>query len=168
MSHYYGGLTPIPGEGLLPASVRVALSTSGESVSIDPTAPVAVSIDGVRVVGAALGSWLFESEPGAIRVSPPEGLGLAPEIVDARVLTDRRGRPEVVTARLRSAAEVRLTVERGSTRTVLEDWHLREAGVFTVLVEGSVRGNGPIRFRIESRSPDGSDLAIRTIVPPAR
>ncbi|HEY5649947.1 MAG TPA: SpoIID/LytB domain-containing protein [Acidimicrobiia bacterium] len=166
VAHYYGGLRPAPAGTMLPDTVRVGLTTSAESVSVDSTGAVAVVMDGVEVTPASLGSWAFDTRDGAMIVSPPEGLGLAPEVEDIQVFTRGDGVVELIAARLVAAAEVRFVVSIGGATVETTPWTIREAGrVAHSLSLGAV--DQPVRVEIQTRSPDGSDTVVRFVIPDA-
>jgi stage II sporulation protein D len=165
VAHYYGGLQPIRSDQVLPPEVKIGLTTSAEAVTVVPNGPISVEIDGTLVDEAVLGTWSFTFDAGSIVLAPPEGLGLPPDIFDVRVALDRAGRPELVSGRLRSAAELRVTIEERGVQTLVSDWELREAGVFAVLFEPAPEGDEPMQIRMDSRSPDGEDTVVRTVIP---
>ncbi len=166
VAHYYGGLRPAPAGDALPETVRVGLTTSAESVSVEPKGAVRVVLDGAEVTSASLGSWAFEVDDGVMIITPPEGLGLAPEIEDARVFERGDGVPELVAARLVAAAEVRFIVSIGVRTVETTPWTIREAGrVAHSLGLGPV--DRPVRIEIQTRSPDGSDTVVRVAIPDA-
>ena len=156
VAHYYGGLSPVVDSQALPARVRVGLTIGSPNVSIQPNGPVGIEIDGQTIADSVLGSWSFESDGASMRINPPAGLGLPPELLDIDVLVDGAGRPEIIAGRLRAAAEVRTIVTVGSRVAVVSDWEIREAGSLATLLQ-PMRSDVPIRITIESRSPDGAD-----------
>lgn len=167
LSHFYGGLLPTAAPGALPDTVRIGLATSAGEITISPDGPVSVIVDGTVVVDAALGSWSFSPDGPAVLVEPPIGLGLPPEIEDLRVIS-RNGNVEVVSARLVSPAEVRLTVEAGGLTVERTEWALTEAGVFVLSPDIPPTAGGPLRLIVESRSPEGADIETLTVVRAAR
>lgn len=70
VAHYYGGLGPVT-TPVLPNTVRIGLTTSEESVSLEPTGVVRVVLDGVEVTPASLGGWVLQSEEGVMIITPP-------------------------------------------------------------------------------------------------
>ncbi len=165
VAHYYGGLRPVISE-LVPETVRVGLTTNEAEVSLDPTGPVRVTLDGVEITPASLGAWALRSEDGAMIITPPEGLGLAPDIEEVRVFTRGDGVVELIAARLVAAAEVRYVVRVGGTVVETTPWEIRNAGR---LAYGPSLGpvELPITLEIETRSPDGVDRVVRTVIPDA-
>ncbi len=165
VAHYYGGLRPVT-TPVLPETVRVGLAIDEESVSLEPTGPVRVVLDGVEVTPASLGAWAFRSENGAMIITPPEGLGLPPTVEDVRVFTRGDGVVELIVARIVAAAEVRFVVVIGGDVVEITPWEVRSAGRLAYGPSlGSVRL--PIRVEIQTRSPDGADRAIVTVIPDA-
>ena len=156
VAHYYGGLTPVVNADALPAQVRVGLATNASSVAVQPSGPVSVRVDGEVLAEQVLGSWAFIAEGGSMLIQPPVGLGLPPELFDVEVIVDGSGRPEVVSGRLRSAAEVRTTMTVGDRTIVVSDWELRDAGSIAAILP-HVRTTAPIRVVVQSRSPNGAD-----------
>lgn len=71
LAHYYGGLTPISGEGFLPEQIAVGLAIGDESVRITSDLPLQVSLDGVDLPPAPDGGWTFLWVDGALQVIPP-------------------------------------------------------------------------------------------------
>lgn len=156
VAHYYGGLTPVVDAESLPSTVRVGLNTGSPTAAIQPNGPVGIEIDGQTIAAAVLGSWSFEADGTSMRIDPPAGLGLPPELLDIEVLLNGSGRPEILSGRLRSAAEVRTLVTTGDRVRVVSDWEIREAGSLATILP-SMRADVPIRITTQSRSPDGSD-----------
>ena len=165
VAHFYGGLRPAR-SALVPTTVRIGLTTNDESVLVEPSGAVRVVIDGVEISPATLGAWSFRSEGGAMIITPPEGLGLAPDIEDVRVFTRGDGVVELIAARLVAAAEVRFVVAVGGDVVDTTPWEVRNAGT---LAFGPTLGpvELPITVEIQTRSPDGSDTVARTIIPDA-
>ncbi len=165
VAHYYGGLRPAPSD-LVPDTVRIGLTTNEESVSLEPGGAVRVVLDGAVITPASLGAWALRSEDGAMIITPPEGLGLSPDIEDVRVFTRGDGVVELIAARLVAAAEVRFVVSVGAEVVETTPWEIRDAGRFA---HSPYLGPVvlPIRVEIPTRSPDGSDVVVRTIIPDA-
>lgn len=163
LSHFYGGLLPTPAPEALPETVRIGLTTSAGEITVSPDGPVSVIVDGTVVVDAALGSWSFSPDGPAVLVEPPIGLGLPPEIEDLRVL-DGNGTVDAISGRLVSAAEVRVTVEVGDRTLYRSEWAVAEAGAFIHSVRTPLRPTSPLRMKIESRSPSGTDTETITVV----
>jgi len=167
LSHFYGGLTPQAASGILPETVRIGLTTDSEAVSLEPDGPVTVRVDGRTVAETTLGSWALSWDTRAILVSPPVGLGLAPDIEVLRVF-ELGGTISLITGRLVSAAELRVTVEVSGRVVEQSDWTLTGAGFFVNAprVERSTRA--PVRVTVESRSPQGTDSRTVAFVSSAR
>jgi stage II sporulation protein D len=167
VAHYYGGLRPVVSSDVLPDTVRVGLTTGAESVTVDPGGAVRVVLDGVEVTPGSLGGWAFRTEDGVMIITPPEGLGLAPEVEDVRVFTRGDGVVELIAARLVAAAEVRFVVAIAGRVVETTPWTIRDAGR---LAHSPALGpvKLPVRIEIQTRSPDGSDVVVLTVVPDAR
>jgi len=71
LAHYYGGLTPVPGDQFLPEQVAVGLIVGSELVRIRSDSPLNVVVDGVPVETAEAGSWGFIWVDGALQVTQP-------------------------------------------------------------------------------------------------
>lgn len=71
LAHYYGGLTPTPGDGFLPEQVAVALAIGNESARITSDLPLQVTVDGADLPPAPAGRWTFLWVDGALQVIPP-------------------------------------------------------------------------------------------------
>jgi stage II sporulation protein D len=71
LAHYYGGLTPTPGDGFLPDQVAVALKIGDRSVRISSDLPLQVKVDGVDLPPAPAGQWIFLWVDGVLQVIPP-------------------------------------------------------------------------------------------------
>ncbi len=167
VAHYYGGLRPVSSSDVLPASVRVGLTTSAERVDVAPNGALRVEIDGEVIGESILGSWAFTPDSGGVVITPPVGLGLPPDIGGVRVHVDASERPELISGRLRSAAEVRVTVSVLDTERLVQDWHVREAGSLAFPLSGLDGIDRPIRVTIESRSSTGTAEVTRTVIPQA-
>jgi hypothetical protein len=72
LAHYYGGLTPVPGDGFLPEQVSVGLAVGAEKVQISSDLPIQVTVDGVDLAPAPVGSWTFLWVDGALQVLQPQ------------------------------------------------------------------------------------------------
>jgi SpoIID/LytB domain protein len=158
LAHYYGGLTPAVSDQL-PDAVVVGLKTEERSIEVSSDGPMTVEVDGDVVAASVLGSWTFESISGSVRVSPPVGLGLPPEIEVAE-LVGRRGRPQAVRVWISASAEIRITELVGDVRIVRRDWEVHDAGPVRwswELVKPRNASGGVLE--IETRSPAGSDSA---------
>jgi stage II sporulation protein D len=71
LSHYYGGLTPVPGTGFLPEQVAVGLVVGRPWVRIGSESPMSVVVDGVPVEASETGSWGFIWVDGVLQVVAP-------------------------------------------------------------------------------------------------
>jgi stage II sporulation protein D len=71
LAHYYGGLTPVPGQGHLPDQVSVGLVVGADSVSIDSRSLIGVSLDGEPLDSGNPGAWRFVWRDGEVQVYPP-------------------------------------------------------------------------------------------------
>ncbi len=167
LAHFYGGLRPLDGDGVLPQRVRVGLATEVERVTIVPDGPVRVLIDGSVVAGAQLGAWTVESTEDRVIVTPPVGLGIPPSIGGWRIDFDLSGRMSRVRVDSATAAEVRVVVTSDGGRRYDSGVHLREAGVITIdLVGMRFVGERALTIVVEARSPLGMDVGrLRLIVP---
>ena len=99
-------------------------------------------------------------------ITPPEGLGLSPDIEDVQAFTRGDGVVELIAARLVAAAEVRFVVSVGAEVVETTPWEIRNAGrlAYSPYLGPVVL---PIRVEVQTRSPDGSDVVVRTIIPDA-
>jgi len=74
LAHYYGGLSPAPGDGFLPDDVVVGLAVGEESVTIGTNSVLHVELDGEQLAVPYPGPWRFAVEDGRlIVISPPSG-----------------------------------------------------------------------------------------------
>jgi hypothetical protein len=71
LAHYYGGLTPVPGDQFLPEQLAVGLVVGSEFVRIWSDSPLNVVVDGVPVGTTETGSWGFLSVDGVLQVIQP-------------------------------------------------------------------------------------------------
>jgi stage II sporulation protein D len=71
LAHYYGGLTPVPGESFLPDDLLVGLMVGADSVSVSSDSLLRADIDGEVHEAPAPGVWEFDWEDGRIRVKVP-------------------------------------------------------------------------------------------------
>jgi stage II sporulation protein D len=71
LAHYYGGLTPVPGEGLIPDQVEVGLVIGAETVTMSSRADLTVTLDGTSIEVDEPGFWRFVSSDGQLTVIPP-------------------------------------------------------------------------------------------------
>ena len=71
LAHYYGGLSPVPGDQFLPDQLAVGLVVGSESVSIRSDSPLTVLVDGTRVETPETGSWGFIWVDGVVQVTQP-------------------------------------------------------------------------------------------------
>jgi stage II sporulation protein D len=165
VAHFYGGLRPVTSSAI-PETVSVGLTTNAEVVSVEPAGAVRVVLDGLEITPASLGVWELRSEDGVMVITPPEGLGLPPDIEDVRVFLRGDGAVELVAARLVAAAEVRFVVTVGGAVVEATQWEIRNAGrlAFSPAL-GPVAL--PIGVEIHTRSPDGADAVVRMVIPDA-
>jgi stage II sporulation protein D len=70
LSHYYGGLTPVPGAEFLPDEVAVGLVIGADSVRVSTNSVLAVTLDGVELEVPDPGAWKFKWEEGRLVVVP--------------------------------------------------------------------------------------------------
>ena len=92
---------------------------------------------------------------------------LLTEAARVEVVDEVRARVvELIAARLVAAAEVRFLVAVGGSVVETTPWEVRNAGT---LAFGPTLGpvELPITVEIQTRSPDGSDTVVRTIIPDA-
>ncbi len=168
LAHYYGGLRPVPGKGVLPDEVRVGLMTGATDVDVVPRGPVRVVVDGEELVTDELGPWTFRADDAGILVVPPAGLGLPPDLADTSVVLGVSG-PESVRAVLRSGAEVRVDVATADGPVVVSDWDVMPPGVVEVpwrrVVDAVGVTSGPVLVELRSRSPRGTDTQVVVVVP---
>ncbi|MGH3667522.1 MAG: hypothetical protein ACRDU7_04480, partial [Acidimicrobiia bacterium] len=71
LAHYYGGLTPIPGDQFLPEQLAVGLAVGERSARISSDLPLQVTVDGADLAPAPAGAWTFLWVDGVIQVIPP-------------------------------------------------------------------------------------------------
>lgn len=71
LAHYYGGLTPVPGDGFLPEQLSVGLVIGGEKARISSEVPLQVTVDGLELPSAQAGAWTFLWVDGALQAIPP-------------------------------------------------------------------------------------------------
>lgn len=168
LAHYYGGLEPVSGEGVLPSTVRVGLVTAAEEVTVTPSGPVRVLVDGVELVAEELGPWVFQADDAGILVIPPAGLGLPPELSTGFAVYGPEG-PRSVRVVLRSGAEVRVDVASTGGAVTVKDWEVTPAGIVEVAWRSVADAvgvvSGPVLVEVRSRSPRGADLEVVTVVP---
>lgn len=156
LAHYYGGLRPEAGDGLLPDEVVVGLQTGVANVEVGADGPIVVSVDGEVVADGVLGTWTFEQAGSGVRAVPPVGLGRAPTVERVEVLAVGRI-PLALRAWLTSSAEVRVSEVGPSGIVPLTDWHVHDAGpLLWPWSEVRPRGSGlATSLLVEARSPDG-------------
>ena len=168
LAHYYGGLRPVPGAGVLPETVRVGLMVGVDDVEVVPEGPVRVLVDGEELVGDELGPWTFQADDAGVLVTPPAGLGLPPDLSGATVVFSRGG-PSSVRVQLRSAAEVRVDGATGHRSVPVIDWKVTPPGIVEVpwrsIADALDVVSGPVFVEIRSRSPRGGDVEVVTVVP---
>jgi stage II sporulation protein D len=71
LAHYYGGLTPVPGEAFLPDQLAVGLVIGAESVTVDTDSFLSIVLDGDPLAVPSPGAWRFDWEEGRLIVVPP-------------------------------------------------------------------------------------------------
>lgn len=71
LAHYYGGLSPVRGDGFLPDQLAVGLVIGSEWVRIRSDSPLTVMVDGTPVETTETGSWGFIWVDGALQVTQP-------------------------------------------------------------------------------------------------
>ncbi len=71
LAHYYGGLTPVPGDGFLPGQLAVGLVVGGEKTRISSEVPLQVTVDGLDLPPAPAGAWTFLWVDGTLQAIPP-------------------------------------------------------------------------------------------------
>jgi hypothetical protein len=71
LAHYYGGLSPVPGDAFLPEQLAVGLTIGAESVTIQTGSFFQVTLDGVELDVSNPGAWSFVAEDGRLIVIPP-------------------------------------------------------------------------------------------------
>jgi stage II sporulation protein D len=73
LAHYYGGLRPTDGTGILPDEVTVGLSWGDEAVTLVAGGAIELVADGVRFPYDSGGSWVFTfNDNGRIAVVSPD------------------------------------------------------------------------------------------------
>lgn len=159
LGHYYSGLQPVDGGEYVPRSVRIGLHTGISAIDVIPDGPVTVLIDGEQVVADALGSWSFGVEGGRVRVSPPTGLGLPPEVIGAVPTWGQGGVVTGVGFTVTAPAEIRVVLETSGVVVSGSAWSVVDAGR-QVLPLTEVTPDGVLpetaRLRVEARNPQGS------------
>jgi stage II sporulation protein D len=159
LAHFYGGLRPLSGDGVLPDRVRVGLATEREAVTLVPDGPVRVLIDGAVVAETQLGTWEVASVEDRVIVTPPVGLGIPPSIGGWRIDFDSSGRVSHVRVDSATAAEIRLVVTSDRGRRYDSGVELREAGVITIDLESlGFLGERALVISVAAKSPLGEDL----------
>jgi SpoIID/LytB domain protein len=168
LAHYYGGLSPQAAPEILPDLVEVGLAIESSEMVIGADGPVQVVTSGNVVSEAALGTWRFVAEGSDVRVIPPEGLGLAPDLSRPVVERNRGGDPASIGFTLRAPAEVRITVFQGSILAGRRDLGVTDAGTYrfrwSELVSTGPAGPAAYRVLIEATSPDGEDRLHLTLL----
>jgi hypothetical protein len=71
LAHYFGGLTPVPGDQFLPEQVAVGLAVGERLVRISSDLPLQVNVDGADLAPAPAGAWTLLWVDGVIQVIPP-------------------------------------------------------------------------------------------------
>lgn len=168
LSHYYSGLVPEPGDGILPETIAVGLDWKEKTLRISADGPVSVVVDGQTIAVDAIGSWGF-AYGGGVMLIPPEGFGLPPTVGDVpEMITGTSGRSLLVSVTVTAPARVRLVVFRGAQVVAETPWKAREAGRVSLIWDGTVAGAtappGPYRLMIEARNAEGSASVFLTAV----
>ena len=74
LAHYYGGLTPTPGDAFLPEELSVGLVVGGEAVTVGTDSFLHITLDGEEIEVHDPGPWRFEWADGRlIVIAPPSG-----------------------------------------------------------------------------------------------
>ncbi len=146
LAHFYGGLRPADASDRLPEELTVAIAEEVPDLLVAPDGPVEVSVDGTTIATDALGGWRMEASGERIRVWPPVGLGIPPEI-ESVVVTGR-----VVMVDLNAAGRLFVGARIGREWTTLRTWDLVEAGRVVSIASGEVD-----RVTVMVRSGDGFD-----------
>jgi stage II sporulation protein D len=154
LSHFYGGLEPQPAPEWVPETVEVVLDVGLPTFEVEVTGAVAVEVDGVEVAAEELGSWGLVADRGAIEVTSPVGLGLAPQLRPGGIAL--RGGRLVLQPELTSAAEVSWTVWVDGEAVVSSGPTATDAGFFTVPLP-LTPGAG---IEIEAVNVHGSDRVV--------
>ena len=71
LAHYYGGLTPVPGEEHLPEQVSVGLVVGADRVTVDTQSFLRITLDGEQVAVPHPGAWTFQFEDGRLILTSP-------------------------------------------------------------------------------------------------
>jgi len=71
LAHYYGGLTPVEGDGFLPEEVSVGLVIGDEGVTVDTDSFLRITLDGEALDVPDPGAWTFSWENGRLVVIRP-------------------------------------------------------------------------------------------------
>jgi stage II sporulation protein D len=78
LASYYGIRPTLAPPGLLPATVRVALTTATRSVRVTSSGPVRVlAADGSELATSGAGEWRVDTGDGGMRLVAPDGPGAA-------------------------------------------------------------------------------------------
>lgn len=167
LGHYYGGLQPTQAGGWLPDQVSVGLAAGVEEVVLAPDGLVDVTIDGVPVGEPTLGSWRFQSEGGFVRVVPPVGLGLPPEVEEPRIRPGSFGDKLLFT--LTAPAEVTVSVVRAGREVGRLELGAIDAGAYEHPMQEILTTplNPRQRFQvvIEAVNPEGSVRRFLIVIP---
>ena len=167
LGHYYGGLQPTQAEGWLPDQVAVGLAAGVDEVVLAPDGLVDVTIDGVPVGEPTLGSWRFESEGGFVRVIPPVGLGLPPQVEEMRIGAGSFGDNLLFT--LTAPAEVIVSVVRSRLQVGRLELGVIDAGSYEYSLQDILTRplNPRQRYQvvIEAVNPEGSVRRILIVIP---
>jgi hypothetical protein len=126
-----------------------------------------VIIDGVPLGEPTLGSWRFQSEGGFMRVVPPVGLGLPPEVEELRVAPGSFGDDLLFT--LTAPAEVRVSVVRSGLVIGRLELGAIDAGSYQFpMQEILTRPLNPrqrLHVVIEAVNPEGSARRVLIVIP---
>ncbi|MDH4308965.1 MAG: hypothetical protein OEX04_15975, partial [Acidimicrobiia bacterium] len=116
------------------------------------------SLDGEPIADGVLGTWTFERAGSGVRVVPPVGLGLAPELESLTVVAFGRT-PVAIQAWLTASAEVRVLARTSTGLVELTEWEVEDAGpIRWFWGAGFPTAPGSVLI-VQARSPDGADEA---------
>jgi stage II sporulation protein D len=153
LAHYYGGLTPQPGGEWLDRPVAVGLAAGEDTLELRPTGPVTVTIDGTKIEQPLLGSWQFSRQGSRLRVIPPVGLGLAPQIDQTRI--DYLPGGETLRFSVTAPAEVTVSTISGGFSPHRTSLGVVDAGDFEI----------PLRELLAGRRDRGAVIVIAAVSP---
>lgn len=152
LSHYYRGLSLVEAPELVPNTVEVALATGRDSVEMEVTGPVTVSVDGREVAASDLGTWGLSADQGSLVVSSPVGLGLPPRLRPG-VIGFENGRL-VLRPELTAAAEVTWSLVVDGREVAAFGPERVDAGHFSIPYP---MGAGSVELTIEAVNAHGAD-----------